>query len=193
MPVWIKNKSRQKRLTRKQEFLKPQLFPRAGKYSEIREKEKGGIKTAAGGDKFPKFPKHSAVPGKFSRRVFPAGKTMFRHQSLSSNKYAPSNFRKEFASRLSRCPGSRQCHRTDSWISDIAGEREWPLARTIRSRSTRLGERESTEQSRETQEGSKRRNSRVSVVSGTITGTYPLRYPRPYVSSSLLLIPLVNS
>lgn len=33
------------------------------------------------------------------------------------------------------------------------------------------------------QEGSKRRNSWVSVVSGTITGTYPLRYPRPYVSS----------
>lgn len=35
-----------------------------------------------------------------SQRKFRA---MFRHQSLSSNKYAPSNFRKEFAFRFSRC------------------------------------------------------------------------------------------
>jgi len=56
------------------------------------------------------------VPG----QVPGAGKTIRRHQSLSSNKYAPSNFRKEFASRLPRRRGSRQCRRADSWISDIA-------------------------------------------------------------------------
>lgn len=40
------------------------------------------------------------------------------------------------------------------------------------------------------QEGSKRRNSRVSVVSGTITETYPLRYPRFYFS--FLFLPRVR-
>lgn len=74
----------------------------------------------------------AAVPGEVSSE----GSEMFRHQSLSSNKYAPSNFRKEFAFRLSRCRGLTTVPRHgDSWISDIAGSGEWPLTRTIRSPS----------------------------------------------------------
>lgn len=69
-----------------------------------------------GNDKSGKF-LHSVVREKVSR----AEEAMFRHQSLSSNKYAPSNFRKEFAFRLSRCRAHDTTIVADSWISDIAG------------------------------------------------------------------------
>lgn len=108
---------------------------------------------------------------------------MFRHQSLSSNKYAPSNFRKEFAFRLFAMPGAHDSTTPPWGFMDFgySGGRcgEWPLTRTIRRSS------ESTKPA-SAQEGSKRRNSRVSVVSGTITETYPATLP-PFLFLLLIL------
>lgn len=80
--------------------------------------------------------------------------------------------------------GSRQCGFMDFGYS---GERRMAVSANCKNPGGGKGGRDwgrAGVRNPGAQEGSKRRNSRVSVVSGTITGTYPLRYPRPYVSSS---------
>jgi len=117
---------------RKHRGVSPQLFPNGEKRAvNGKKKRESALKAALGNDGFPEISTLgcSALGGTLGQ-VPGAGKTIRRHQSLSSNKYAPSNFRKEFASRLPRRRGSRQCRRADSWISDIA--REKARARTGR-------------------------------------------------------------
>lgn len=76
----------------------------------------------------------------------------------------------------------------DSWISDI-GERRMAVSANCKKPRGRKGGKRGREY--ETQEDAGRLKAPellVSVVSGTITGTYPLRYPRPFLLLLFILL-----